>query len=699
MKKHIKTILIIILLLCNGSLLFSQETRTELGDKYFDEFAYKKAITLYEGIPDSKKSWHVFANLGDSYYNTSQPEKAVLFYKEALKRKRFNMERYRLKMALSMLSTDDCVDVINELVNNDMMTLQVLGHYFGLDLETGKIPDDMALQICQNNNNPTTDVKLKNLDINSNYSDFGGFLYNDPNSNKEMLYFASARKKTDNRKHNKRLYKWNEYPFLDFYEAIVTTDSFKIIAEDSSKISTKINNAAHQASIAITKDGKYMYFSGGEVRANNKLKYNKQGISVLKLQRASLDENNKWTITDEDKKVMAYFDFENYSIGSPALSPDNKRLYFVSCAPFPEAQGQTDIYYTDIGENGTFGPIVNLGEEINSPGREMFPFVSEDNVLYFSSDGVYDGEYRQGLLDIYYYDLSKKDKVKSLGEPFNSRKDDFAFFMRSTPEDSTYSSQGYFSSNRDTFVHLGDTIHVKGDDDIYSFNIKKACSQTIQGSIADLKTGSYIDDAIVELIDSDGVILDTLQVNSTGHFKTKVSCQAVFSLRGSKARYNDDLQKIETNSTSILNNIQLKLEPYPCEIKVEPIIFKFNDFIIQPKEGVKLKPLINLLIANRDLRIRIESHTDSVGSITDNLKLSQKRANATRAYLISKEVHENQILSAIGLGENCPLYSTDYIHSLSTRKEREEAHNKNRRSIFILEDCEDYASDCNKNIP
>ena len=696
MKNFIKTFLIIILLLCNGSFLFGQETRVELGDKYFDQFAYKKAITLYEGIPDGKKSWHVFANLGDSYYNTSQPEMAIQYYKEALKRKTFSMERYRLKLALSMLSVNNCKDVINELENEDKMTLLVLGSYYGLDLKSGNIPDDIELQICENNKKSTTEITLKNLDINSKYSDFGGFFYKDSIHNSDKLYFASAREKVDQRKHNKRLYKWNEHPFLDFYEALVTTDSLQIIAEDSSKISSKINNAAHQASIAITKDGKYMYFSGGEVTANGKLKYNKQGVSILKLQRASLDENNKWTITDEDKKVMEYFNLENYSIGSPALSPDSKRLYFVSCAPFPEAQGQTDIYYSDITDNG-FGPIVNLGEKINSPGREMFPFVSKDNILYFSSDGVYDGEYRQGLLDIYYYDLNKDDKVKSMGEPYNSRKDDFAFFVRSTPEDTTYSHQGYFSSNRDTFVHLGDTIYAKGDDDIYSFSEKRECVQTIQGTIADLKTGDYLDDAIVELIDSEGMIKDTLQVSATGSFNIKVSCNETFSLRGSKARYEDNLQKIVASNTSKLDNIQLKLEPYPCEVKVEPIEFKFSDSIIQPNEGRKLEPLINLLLANRDLRIRIESHTDSIGKIIDNLKLSQKRANATKAYLISKEVNENQILSAIGLGENCPLYTTSYIRSLSTREERLEAHNKNRRSIFILEDCEDYASDCNKN--
>jgi outer membrane protein OmpA-like peptidoglycan-associated protein len=244
---------------------------------------------------------------------------------------------------------------------------------------------------------------------------------------------------------------------------------------------------------------------------------------------------------------------------------------------------------------------------------------------------------------------------------------------------------------------LGDTIYAKGDDDIYSFNLKKECSQIIQGTIADLKTGDYLDDAIVELINSEGMIKDTLQVSSNGSFNIKVSCNESFSLRGSKSRYEDNLHKITNSEGSMLNNIQLKLKPYPCEIKVEPIRFKFNDSLIQPNEGKKLEPLINLLLANRDLRIRIESHTDSIGKNIDNLRLSQKRANATKDYLISKEVYEGQILSAVGLGENCPLYTTSYIRSLSTREERLEAHNKNRRSIFILEDCEGYASDCNKN--
>ena len=694
MKSLIKIISVTILLLFKSSLMFGQQTRVELGDKYFDQFAYKKAIALYEGIPEGKKDWRVFANLGDCYYNTSKPEKAVHYYKEALNRKTFNMDRYRLKKALSMLSVDDCVAVIDELVTDDKMTLKVLGSYFGMEIKPNNIPDDIRLRICKNSNKSESEIDLKNLEINSKYSDFGGFLY------KDTLYFASARKKANKRKHNKKLYKWNEHSFLDFYGAVVSTDSIKLIAEDSSRVSDKINNAAHQASIAITNDGKYMYFSGGEVKENNKLKYNKQGVSTLKLQRASLDQNNKWTITDEDKKVMEFFNFENYSIGSPALSPDNNRLYFVSCAPFPEAQGQTDIYYTDIGQDGSFGPIVNLGEEINSPGREMFPFISEDNILYFSSDGVYDGEYRMGLLDIYYYDLNKEDGVKSLGEPYNSRKDDFAYFVQSVSEDSIYSNQGYFSSNRETFVYLGDTIKTKGDDDIYSFSVKRKCSQIIQGTIADLKTGDYLDNAIVELIDSTGMILDTLQVSPSGSFNIKVRCNEALSLRGSKSRYNDDLVKINSgNETSSNMSINLKLEPYPCEIKVEPIEFEINKYVIRTEEAEKLKPLVDLLLANRDLRIYIESHTDSVGKILDNLKLSQKRADATKFYLIQQEIYESQILNATGLGEGCPLYSTIYINNLATVEEKREAHNRNRRSIFILEDCEDYASDCKENNP
>ena len=671
----------------SNGFLYGQQTRIELGDKYFNQFAYKKAIKLYEGAKDRHKNWQIYAKLGDCYYNISMPENAIENYRKALKKKSNNMDHYRLKYALSLLSIDDCENVIKKLDElDDFKTLNVIAAYFEIDLYLKNLKDlkklgvnNIQLQICQRNKNPESEIMVEHLDsINTNNSDFGGYVH------KNTFYFASSRENpAKKRKLNKRLYKWHDHPYLDIYEATIIKDSLKLVLPDSSKIDIKIKTAAHEASITISNDGKTMYYSGGEVNKKNRLIYNKRGTSNLKLHKAKL-VNNKWVI-DPDKNNLNAINLENYSVGNPALSPDEK-LYFVTCAPYPEAKGQTDIYYVDLVDGKiSENPIIHNLEQVNTPGRETFPYISEDNILYFSSDGVYNGNLPMGLLDIYSYDLKAKEdknnKVITLGKPYNSKKDDFAYFVRPLPDSSDYSEQGYFSSNRDTLFHMGDTIISKGDDDIYRFNLKRKCNQTLRGTIADLKTGEYLENAVVELIDSTGMVLDTLDVSSKGAFNFKVNCDQTFSLRGSNEHYYDDIKKFYSIQAS--QGINLELKPFPCNITIYHK-YRFDTIIGDRIHDKDLLPVLNHLISNPDIKIKIESYTDSRGLPDSNLKLSKERANASKAYLKKAGVNESQIISAEGFGEDDLVISDDEIEKLHNEEEIKNAHQKNRRSLFIL---------------
>ncbi len=711
-----KTFLVTLVLIVNSGLLFGQQTRIELGDKYFDQFAYNKAIEFYEGIDDNKKTWDIYANLGDCYYYTSRPKEAAKYYRRALGKKSSNMDHYRLKYTLSMLSIDDCKNVIKKLYDlDDFKTLNVIATYFKIDLylkdlkELKKLGVNyIQLQICQRNENPESEIMVDHLDsINTKYSDFGGYIHNN------TFYFASSRENPDkNRRLNKRLYNWNTQPFLDIYEAIILEDSIKLIPSESSKMDSIINTIAHEAGVAITNDGKTMYYSGGEVKEynKNKLKYNKRWISNLKLKRAKL-VNNKW-IPDPDKNNLDAINLENYSVGNPTLSPDNKWLLFVTCAPYLEAKGQTDIYYVKIEKNIdekndtiiTYGTPKNLSQHINTSGRESFPFISKDSTLYFSSDGVYNKELGLGLLDIYkVYDIIKlieqrelgNDKVDSvkvvhLEAPFNSEMDDFAYFVRPLPDSSDYTEQGYFSSNRNTLIHMGDTINSKGDDDIYRFHLKRKCKQTIQGSITDLKTEDYLEDATVNLIDSTGMVKKTVQIDSTGVFSFDVECDQFYRLTGSMARYYNNFK--EFNSAEVRDGINLKLKPFPCEITVHHV-YKYDTIEGDRIHEKDLLPVLDLLIANPDIKIRIESHTDSRGSHKYNLDLSELRAQSSKSYLIRAGIKESQITSAKGFGKNCLLIGEEEINN-SLQTEREAKHALNRRSRFIIEDCKEISEVC-----
>jgi outer membrane protein OmpA-like peptidoglycan-associated protein/tetratricopeptide (TPR) repeat protein len=708
MKKSMKIFLVAFFLLVNCGLLFSQETRIELGDKYFDQYAYVKAIRLYEeAIQRDKNNWNIYAKLGDCYYFTSNPKEAIDNYKIALANKTYNMDNYRLKYALSMLSVNSCTTVIEQLTKDkDSITIKVIGKYFGLEKELKENPKNIQALICQKKDNPEPEI-VENLSINSDSSDFGSYIF------KDILYFSSSRKNPDkDRKLNKRLYKWNEHPFLDIYSAAIdrnANDSFKKVPSDSSKIG--INTVAHEAGITITNDSMYMYYSGGNVK-NGKLEYNNRGTSNLKLKRATWNSiTNKWVETIEDKKALDGINLENYSVGSPALSPDNKWLLFVTCAPYSDAQGQTDIYYVKIdvkNDSIIYGKPKNLSQSINTSGRESFPFISKDSTLYFSSDGIYDKKLGSGLLDIYkVYNIDKlieqrelnndidSMEVVNLGAPINSPMDDFAFFIEEPKTDDDCEVYAYFSSNREV-------PEAKGDDDIYRVKVK--IPKTIRGTIKDSKTGDYLSDAVVELIDSTGMVLDTLKVSSSGSFNFKVNCDNTFKLRGSKKLYDDDLK--EFNSSEASDGINLELKPYPCEITINYAGFdsinqiEFERDAVRITEGAKktLKQVWDMLSTNPDIKIRIESHTDSRGSDDYNLRLSERRAQASKSYLDSLGGDkESQITNTKGYGESMLCISDEKIENLPTEKERDDAHQRNRRSRFIIVDCEDNTPDCSND--
>lgn len=669
MKKSIKIVFVTFLLLANSGLLFGQQLWLELGDKYFDQYAYKKAIKLYEGAMERGiNNWEIYAKLGDCYYYTSKTKKALENFEIAIGLNGNIKPEYRLRYALSLQSIGKKDKALIELkkYNEDIENLGVRPFIKSKD-------------------------SAENLSINSKYSDFGSFIFND------MMYFSSSRENTaKKRRLNKKVYKWNEQPFLDLYEAVVNKHNnlLVLVPHDKSNIGNTVNTIAHQASVAITNDGKTMYFSGGTV-INNKLEYNKSGTSTLKLQRATLDGSNTWVVTPEDIEAMKVFDLENFSIGNPALSPDNKRLFFSTCAPYSEAKGHTDIYYVDIKDDGSYSEVKSV-PGINTNGRESFPFISKDSTLYFSSDGIYKDSLGLGLLDIYkvknIYKVIETGKadVIHMEPPFNSDKDDFALFVEDPKNVDDCEFYAYFSSNRED-------PNAKGDDDIYRTKLKRPI--TIRGTIKDSKTRDFLSDAIVELIDSTGSILDTLQINSTGSFNFKVNCGQSYSLRGSKDRYEDDLKKFTSLDAS--KGINLELKPYPCLVSINyegfesinKIEFGFNIDSIGSDAKDTLKKVLDLLLTNRDMKINIESHTDSRGTNESNIELSKRRAENTKAYLIEQGVYESQIENAIGYGEERLCFTDEQIQNMPIEK-REAAHKKNRRSHFIIVGCEDNTPDC-----
>jgi len=628
-----KSKFILLLFICSLSASFAQR---KLADKFYDNYGYTKAIELYEKAYDKgDNSLHVLTRLGNAYYNTANSEKAALWFEKALEKDKKIDAEYLYKYIQSLRSTGD-YDKADQWFAEFKAMQQGDSRVQGYDpnqtdyySKLTALPSDMI-------------VEVNNLELNSEYSDFGTFIANG------KIYFASARNT------NKKTYQWTNEPFLDPYVGNVSADSTAQI--DRVNFDKRQRNDVHVGTLCITNDGTTMYFTKDNVSRGNKLDYDKEGTSHLKLYRATLVDG-VWSNVEE-----LPFNDDMHSNGNPALSPDNKTLFFVSDKE--GGFGQTDVYKVAINEDGSFGEPENLGPAVNTAGREMFPFVSKDNTLYFSSDGYLN----LGFLDIFSSNILKGDDSEpvNLGAPYNSGFDDFAYMV--DPD----TNQGYFSSNRPGG---------KGNDDIYSFNAYP-CKEFIQGTVTDFKTKLVIPMATVRLIDQDGKIVQQVATDANGQYILEADCNSNFTVAASKTDYREDQKPVSTSATNQKRQTRdLMLEPLIVEnqIVLNPIFFDFDKANIRTDAEYELENIVDVLRNNPDMVIRIESHTDSRGRDKYNMKLSDRRAKATKDYILSRDIAPERIQSAQGFGE------TQLLNKCANGvKCSEEEHQLNRRSYFFI---------------
>jgi outer membrane protein OmpA-like peptidoglycan-associated protein len=285
-------------------------------------------------------------------------------------------------------------------------------------------------------------------------------------------------------------------------------------ATKTQRFSKSLNSKYHEGPMTFTNDGKKVIFTRNNY-TNGKYKTSSDKINKLKIYIADDKGAGQW---NNIKEVP--FNSNEYSTGHPALTKDDKLMYFVS--DMPGGFGGTDLYVVQY-NGGTFGTPVNLGPEINTAGAEMFPFVDERGNLYFSSDG----HAGLGDLDIFYAQLvdgSKlKGKIKNMGTPVNSSKDDFGFIADGERK------MGYLSSNR----KRGGT-----DDDIYRFTREcdeKPDCEEVQVIVYDAESKMPLDNADVAIV-MDGKT-EMKKTDTNGTFKICVEEGKECELKASREGY------------------------------------------------------------------------------------------------------------------------------------------------------------------
>ena len=489
---------------------------------------------------------------------------------------------------------------------------------------------------------------IEDAGINSKYSDYGTFVYD------KKVYFASAR---DTGNFSQRKHTWTGEYFTNLYFSAV--DSLKV-----EKLKKGVNSKFHEATPVFAKDGKTVYFTRNNY-VNGKKGKSENSINFIKLYKATL-ENNKWT------NITALpFTSDNYSTAHPAFSPDERILYFAS--DMPGTLGQSDLYKVSINGNGGFGTPENLGKSINTEGKETFPFVTDENEIYFASDG------RPGLggLDVFVGKLNNDgtiSDIQNLGTDINSPQDDFAYVI------DPVSRKGYFSSNKEGG---------QGSDDIYKFIENKAlrCVQELSGSITDAQAGVVLPEAKVTLYENT-IVKNTTIADSNGDYKFEVDCGKTYNVRAEKEEYATREVSITIGKLSGKTSLPIALDPATCKVTVgddlgkcfgiKMIYFDLDKSEITTAAAVDLEKILQVLKDNPTMKLDIRSYTDSRQTPQYNQALSDRRAKSTLNWLIKNGVKVNR-LNGKGYGETVLLNSCSDGVNCS-----EAEHQMNRRSEFVI---------------
>ena len=646
MKNKI-TYLVLLAITCVTSYAQVASKKEAKGDKEYAKYAYIDAIKTYERIYEKGyKSPDMLIKIGNAYYFNAELEKANKWYAElyATAPDQEPEFYYRFAQTLKAVKDNDKSDA--------MMAVFVQKKGGDTRAKIFAKNRDYLAEIKSNSGR----YKIENAGINTQYSEYGTTFMG------TKVVFSSAR---DTGNFSKRIHTWTGQYFTNLYDSPISEDgSLGAVGKFGEKINTKY----HEDTPAFTKDGKTVYFT-----RNNYLDgrgFDTSKVTLLKIYKATVDKEGQW-----NNITALPFNSDSYQTAHPALSPDEKTLYFAS--DMPGTRGQSDLFKVKINDDGSFGTTENLGDSINTEGRETYPFISDDNELYFASDG----QPGLGGLDIYITKIPKDGstnfkEVLNVGEEANSPKDDFAFIINFKTK------KGFLSSNRDGG---------QGSDDIYKFVETKPiwCEQLLNGVVTDQDTKAVLPNTKLQLFDNKFNKIKETTSDAEGKYEfTEVECGKKYYVKASLETYNTKESPVIIGKTDGRTELNIELEKTQKPIKpgddladvfgINLIYFDLDKWNIRPDAAIDLAKILDVLEQYPTMKIDIRSHTDSRASDKYNEKLSDRRAKSTMQWLIKNGISADR-LTYESLGEK------ELVNKCADDVECTEAeHQLNRRSEFII---------------
>ena len=502
--------------------------------------------------------------------------------------------------------------------------------------------------------NPTRYVVKRMDKFNSRRGEFSPMLLG---PDYDQLYFASSRSKDKDQK----------------ISAITgqNNNNFYVIKKDEQgnwlqpeELEDEVNTEFDEGTPSFTSDGNTMYYTyctqapEGDRTAE---------IYMSSRSSAKWGKGSKVEILKDSVTALAH----------PSVSPDGRWLYFVSDAV--GGQGGKDIFRARINGND-FGPMENLGPEINTPGDEVFPYVRDSVTLYFASNG-HPG---MGGLDLFRATLDSTEHwhVENMRSPINSNGDDFGITFEGVHE------RGFFSSNRND---------ARGYDHLYSFELP-IITVKIEGIVFDVDEVP-IEGATVRIVGRDGLNAKVLTMKN-GEYEVELERDIRYVMMASARGFLNQNFELKTgaeekNETYI---VDFYLSPITKPVVIENIFYDFDKATLRPESKAALDEMIKMLNDNPNVTIELGAHTDRKGTDKYNEGLAQRRAQSVVDYLIEGGIAPDR-LEAKGYGESVPKVINkkmarehDFLHegdTLSapfieklTPEQQEIADQINRRTEF-----------------
>jgi outer membrane protein OmpA-like peptidoglycan-associated protein len=623
---------------------------------HYKNLEYHTAALQYEQYLKTKQDNVAEIRLAECYYHMNHFPQAGRLYSKAI--------QYQQITDVNLLQYAHILKHNQDLAGARKMFSQYLA----------KHPTDAAakneLRSCdsiESYNRYSYQYIVNEAPFNSKLSDFSPVFY------KDGIVFCSERSKVSN---PAVVSQWTGHAYLDLYLTKMTSQEEPIASSkglgpsvdlnakrkveftEPISLSSELNSTYNEGPACFTSDGNTIYFTRNMTGKKNKLEAGKESVNNFEIYSSSFYKGS-WS-----QPELLNIDNKNYSVGHPALSKDERRLYFVS--DMPGGFGGTDIYYTEH-DCGKWSAPVNAGAIINTSENEMFPVIHVDangnELLYFSSEG-HPG---MGGLDLYYSVVKSRSQFESpvhLNAPLNSTSDDFGIIF------SAGGNEGYFSSNRG---------QEDGSDKILTFKkympeffvevtiYKKGTKQTLDNTLVHISDLTHNKQETVTT-DKNGKVFRQIDQNST--LLVKARKDNFFASEGTV----NNLDKVFTDTV----RVALELDPIVINkpIRLDNIYYDYDKWVIRKDATPALDKLVKIMKENPGIHVELSSHTDSRGKDAYNMKLSQKRAESAVEYIVSQGIAIARIY-ARGYGESVLLN-----HCKNGVKCSEEEHQLNRRTEF-----------------